>query len=72
MGKTLFTALAAMALLSGPVAAESVAAMTQATTQPSAFAAPTQIATIMCGSNGCGIVQTKQQRRRKFQTLGHG
>jgi hypothetical protein len=34
--------------------------------------AAVQVATIMCGSGGCMPVQTKQQSRRKFQTMGHG
>lgn len=29
-------------------------------------------AAIVCGGNGCNTVQTKAQKRRKFQTLGHG
>jgi hypothetical protein len=34
--------------------------------------AAAKVATIMCGSGGCAPVQTKQQSRRKFQTMGHG
>ncbi|MGC1780380.1 MAG: hypothetical protein WBB34_20795 [Xanthobacteraceae bacterium] len=29
-------------------------------------------AAIVCGGNGCNPVHTKAQKKRKFQTLGHG
>jgi len=31
-----------------------------------------RLAAVVCGGNGCNVVQTKQKPRRKFQTLGHG
>jgi hypothetical protein len=31
-----------------------------------------RMASIVCGSNGCGVVQTKALKRRKLQWLGHG
>jgi hypothetical protein len=63
--KTSLPALAVAVILSGPLATEPAAPAIQS-------AQPLHLATIMCGSNGCNAVQTKQQHRRKFQTLGHG
>jgi hypothetical protein len=34
--------------------------------------APFLVATVTCGSGGCVPVRTKQEKHRKFQTLGHG
>lgn len=31
-----------------------------------------EAAAIVCGGNGCNPVHTKAQKKRKFQTLGHG
>jgi hypothetical protein len=62
---TLFMALVAAAMVPGSPAAGPVAATIQT-------AAPVRLATILCGGNGCGQVQTKRVQRRKFQTMGHG
>jgi hypothetical protein len=43
----------------------SVADMTAANT-------PIREAAIVCGSNGCGVVQTKSTKQRKLIWLGHG
>jgi len=76
MRKTFLSALAAAAILSGGMPAERAQALTPAT--PSALyltataAAPVQLATVLCGTNGCAPVQTKRIQRRKFHPLGHG
>jgi hypothetical protein len=42
------------------------------TAEPVVPATQIRVALIVCGGNGCAPVQTKQQTRRKFQTMGHG
>ena len=34
------------------------------------FAGPAK-ASVLCGGNGCNVIQTKPLQRRKFQTLGY-
>jgi hypothetical protein len=76
MPKSLLPALAALVVLSGAVATSPAAATTEAAIpvlgSVGAAAASVRLATMMCGSNGCGQVQTKRVQRRKFQTMGHG
>jgi hypothetical protein len=65
MRKIFLSALTTAAILSGGMATQSAEPAIQS-------AAPVQLATMMCGGNGCVAVQTKHQPKRKFQTLGHG
>jgi hypothetical protein len=65
MGKAFLPAFAIAALLWGSPAAEPAGPARQSAT-------PLRVATVLCGSNGCTPVQTKQVQRRKFQTMGHG
>ncbi|HEX4407539.1 MAG TPA: hypothetical protein VH206_02085 [Xanthobacteraceae bacterium] len=37
-----------------------------------AAAASLHVATLVCGSGGCAPIHTKQEKQRKFQTMGHG
>jgi hypothetical protein len=69
MRKTLLSALAVTTLLSAGLLASRAAAKTPADT-----AANTRVreASIVCGSNGCGVVQTKSTKQRKLIWLGHG
>jgi hypothetical protein len=61
MGKAFLPALA----IAGFLAASPVA-------EPAGPAMQLRVATIVCGGNGCAPVQTKQVKRQKFQTMGHG
>jgi hypothetical protein len=76
MRKTILSALVTTSIVSGLAAILPAEAAVQTTTSNhhavSAPASPVQLATIICGTNGCGTVQTKHQPKRKFQTLGHG
>jgi hypothetical protein len=74
MRKTLLSALAATTILSAGMLASRAAAMTSAVSAGTVTAsdAPDRVASILCGSNGCGVVQTKQVKRRKLMWLGHG
>ena len=65
MSKTFLPALAIAAILSASPATEPAGPATQS-------AMPLHLATVLCGSNGCAPVQTKQVKRQKFQTMGHG
>lgn len=58
MHKPLLSALAAVAILAGGSLAGG------------SFASPAAAA-VLCGGNGCNVVQTKQQKRRKFMPLGY-
>jgi hypothetical protein len=74
MRKTLLTALAATTILSTGLFASRAAATTSAipavgVTAPGALL---REASIVCGSNGCGVVQTKSTKQRKMIWLGHG
>ena len=64
-GKAFIPALAIAVILSGSPASGPARPATQS-------AAPLRVATVLCGSNGCTPVQTKQVKRQKFQTMGHG
>jgi hypothetical protein len=74
MRKTLLSALAVTTLLSAGLLASRAAATTPATPADSPTAANTRVreASIVCGSNGCGVVQTKSTKQRKLIWLGHG
>jgi hypothetical protein len=74
MRKTLLSALAATTLLSAGLLASRAAAMTSATAANGLTAANTltREASVVCGSNGCGVVQTKSTKQRKLIWLGHG
>jgi hypothetical protein len=58
MHKPLLTALAALAILAG------------GSFLGGPFASPAK-ASVLCGGNGCNVIQTKPLQRRKFQTLGY-
>jgi hypothetical protein len=62
MRKTLLSALAVTTILSAGLLASRAAATT----------APVRVASIVCGSNGCGVVQTKATKQKKLIWLGHG
>jgi hypothetical protein len=73
MRKVLLSALAATTILSVGLAASRAAATTAEAAAP--LAAPHALvreASIVCGSNGCGVVQTKALKQRKLKWLGHG
>jgi hypothetical protein len=74
MRKTLLSVLAVTTMLSAGLLASRAAATTSAasavaTTAPNT---PVREASIVCGSNGCGVVQTKPTKQRKLIWLGHG
>lgn len=76
MRKILLSSFAIAALLAGPAITQSMAKPVAAI-QPihGVTAGPTQVAAVMCGTNGagCAPVQTKRQlKQTKFKTLGHG
>jgi hypothetical protein len=64
LGKVFLPALVIAASLSAAPATEPAGLATQSATL--------RVATVLCGSNGCTPVQTKQVKRQKFQTMGHG
>jgi hypothetical protein len=74
MRKTLLSALAATTILSAGLLASRAAAMTSAASAVAVTAPDALIreASIVCGSNGCGVVQTKSTKQRKLIWLGHG
>jgi len=74
MRKTLLSAVAAMTILSAGLVASRAAAMTSLTSAAGMTAPNTLVreAAIVCGSNGCGVVQTKSTKQRKLIWLGHG
>jgi hypothetical protein len=73
MRKFLLSTFAAATIVSVGLIASRAAAMASA--MPAAAAAATaqlQMAAVVCGSNGCGVVQTKGAKQRKLIWLGHG
>jgi hypothetical protein len=74
MRKIVLTGFAAAALVSaGAVGGHAAAATTSAASgSPAMNASLVREAAIVCGGNGCNPVHTKSQKKRKFQTLGHG
>ena len=73
MRKLLLSILAAATIVSAGLIASRAAAM--APTVPAAATvadAQIRVASIVCGSNGCGVVQTKSTKQRKLIWLGHG
>jgi hypothetical protein len=74
MRRTLLSALAATTILSAGLLASRAAAMTSAAPAAGMTDSHTLIreASIVCGSNGCGAVQTKPTKQRKLIWLGHG
>ena len=73
MPKTLLTALAAATILAAGLPANRAAATTAAASAHGmASANLIREAAVVCGGHGCNPVQTKAQKRRKFQPLGHG
>ncbi len=74
MRKTFLSALAVTTILSAGLLASRAAATTSATPADNltAATAPIREAAIVCGSNGCGVVQTKSTKQRKLIWLGHG
>jgi hypothetical protein len=74
MRKTVLTAFAAAMLSSaGFCGAHAAAAPTPAAPASAALSQSfVREAAIVCGGNGCNPVHTKADKKRKFQTLGHG
>jgi len=73
MRKTLLIMSAAAALSFAGVLCDHATA--GAASPPAASAVNTPLireAAIVCGGNGCNPVHTKADKKRKFQTLGHG
>lgn len=70
--RTFIPALALVVLGFNPASASITAAGAIARQDILPVQAPIQVATTMCGTNGCVQVHTKQEKRRKFQTMGHG
>ena len=72
MHKILLTALVAAGLSTAGVGGAAAAAAS-ALPQPAPASGPlVREAAIVCGGNGCNPVHTKAEKKRKFQTLGHG
>jgi hypothetical protein len=74
MRKTLLSAVAVATILSAGLFASRAAATPSAVpaTAMTAANALTREASIVCGSNGCGVVPTKATKQRKLIWLGHG
>ena len=73
MPKTLVASLAAATVVSVGLLVSPAATLTAAAPAVHFVAADlVREAAIVCGGNGCNPVQTKAQRKQKFQTLGHG
>ena len=74
MRRILLSTLAATTLLSAGLLASRAAATTSAGAISAGSASATLLreASILCGSNGCNVVQTKGTKQRKLQWLGHG
>ena len=73
MRKLLLSTLAAVTIVSVGLIASRAAVMAPAMPAATAVAdAQIRVASIVCGSNGCGVVQTKAVKHRKLQWLGHG
>jgi hypothetical protein len=74
MRKFLLSTLAAATIVSAGLIASRAAAMAPTMMPVVATAAHTQLqmAAVVCGSNGCGVVQTKGTKQRKLIWLGHG
>ena len=74
MRKTFLTAFAAAALSCAAFAGGHAAATTASAAPASATVSPSLVreAAIVCGGNGCNPIHTKANKKRKFQTLGHG
>ena len=74
MSKTLLRVLLTAALLASGFGFMGAAADTASAPAALAVAqAPlVQVAAIVCGGNGCNPIHTKIEKKRKFQTLGHG
>jgi len=71
MRKLLLSTLAAATIVSAGLIASRAAAMAPAAPTAATVAhAQIRMASIVCGSNGCGVVQTKALKRRKLQWLG--
>ncbi|MGA2891368.1 MAG: hypothetical protein ABSE22_00775 [Xanthobacteraceae bacterium] len=76
MHKSFLATLATATILTGAMIAGQAEAMTTTSSalgSARAAAATVQLATVVCGGNGCVPIQTKQvQKPRKFKALGHG
>ena len=77
MRNSLLKVFATLALLSAGFVLVPTANATASAPPVQASAAMNQplvreAAAIVCGGNGCNPVHTKAQKKRKFQTLGHG
>jgi hypothetical protein len=69
MHKALLSALAVAAIVAAATFADRAAAMPLAVpANPSPLVEKTAI---LCGGNGCNVVQTKQIQHRKFMPLGY-
>ncbi len=73
MPKTVLTALVAATILAGGSPVDRAAATPAAASAHGiADAKFIREAAIVCGGSGCNPVQTKSQKRRKFNPLGRG
>jgi hypothetical protein len=73
MRRILLSTLAAATIVSvGLIASRAAAMAPEAPAAVTAAHAQLRVAAIVCGSNGCGVVQTKAMKQRKLQWLGHG
>ncbi len=73
MPSAVLTMLIAAAILAGALPVNRAEAMMAAAPPALGVAAESLVheAAIICGGNGCNVVQTKQQKRRKFMPLGY-
>jgi hypothetical protein len=72
MRKFLLSTLAAATIVSVGLIASRAAAMAPAVPAAATAAhAQLRVASIVCGGNGCNVVQTKGLKHRKLQWLGH-
>ena len=74
MRRTVLTALAAAIMFSAGPSVHRAGARTAAAPAATAMmnSGFVREAAIVCGGNGCNPVHTKAEKKRKFQTLGHG
>ena len=73
MTRTLLSAALAATILTGAMPIDRAGATAAATAAPSRVGSASLVreAAVVCGGNGCNVVQTKAQKRRQFKPLGY-
>jgi hypothetical protein len=73
MRKFLLSTLAAATIVSAGLVASRAAATTLVQPTETTVSQPQlRVAAVVCGSNGCGVVQVKGGKQKKMVWLGHG